>query len=71
MSASGLGAYSDRYTNYQAGFIVARKISNDLHFTSGLSFRHISVTSGGFRRFGTRVSAGIAYSPGDLPISFF
>lgn len=71
VSATGYGAYRDRFSNYNAGFQAARRLSDDFHFTAGVGLRKISITSGNFNRLGTRLSIGVAYSPGDLPLSFF
>lgn len=71
VSAAGLGVYRDRFTSYNAGFQVARRLSDDFHFTGGVGVRQMSITSGDFRRLGTRLHVGVAYSPGSLPLSFF
>lgn len=70
LSASGYGSYRDRFETYTFGFGAARRIRDGLYFNSAVNFRQMSITSSTFQRFGTRISTGITYSPGNLPISF-
>ncbi|MBL8175181.1 MAG: hypothetical protein JNK48_10950 [Bryobacterales bacterium] len=66
---AGIGAYSDRLGNYSTSFVASRKISSSLHFTAAADARQFTTGAGGFSRLSTRVSAGVTYSPGELPIS--
>lgn len=70
ISQAGYGAYNGAYKMYNGGFVASRNLTKDVFFNAGIDFRRNQVqANSNFRRFSTRLSAGIMYSPGAIPIS--
>lgn len=66
---SGYGTYNARFVSYNGGVMASRQLNGGLHFTGGIDFRQFSVNNGNFKRFGNRITAGLTYSPGPIPVS--
>jgi len=66
---SGYGAYSGQSVSYNGGVMASRQLRDDLYFTGGIDFRQFSINNGNFKRFGNRITAGLTYSPGPIPVS--
>lgn len=66
---TGSGTYAGQLTNYGAGTLASYRFWEDLHFTLGFDVRQFSSNRAGFSRFGSRVQAGLTYSPGAIPVS--
>jgi len=70
-SLSGYGAYTGSFRSVGGGIQTGYRFWQDLHFMAGVDFRRNQVQSiGTFRRVGSRIFAGLTFSPGDFPISF-
>jgi hypothetical protein len=64
------------YTTAAGGIGANYRISKYIHFTTRADIRQASIdqtlsVASGFRRFGTRVTAGIDYSPGDHALNIW
>lgn len=68
---AGLGTFNNRFYSYGTGFTASRQLTGGMHFTGSVDVRRYGVNASGFGRFGTRLSAGITYSPGDIPVNLF
>jgi hypothetical protein len=68
--AKGFGAFSGSFSSYTAGTFFSYILGGGLQFTSGVDFRHFGSNSTDFNRNGVRLQVGIAYTPGEFPISF-
>ncbi|MBL8215536.1 MAG: hypothetical protein JNK87_32750 [Bryobacterales bacterium] len=66
----GIGAFSGDFRTYNGGAFFSYVLRDGLQFTSGVDFRKFDSQSSGFNRNGMRAMVGIAYSGGELPISF-
>ncbi|MCS7023468.1 MAG: hypothetical protein NZV14_01610 [Bryobacteraceae bacterium] len=68
-SMTGTGAYAGTFETYNAGMSANYRFWEDLHFSFGVDVRRLLVTNSAFGRTGTRVFAGLTYSPGPIPVS--
>ena len=66
---AGYGEYNDRLFFFSASVMATRRLTRDLHLTSTFDVRKVNVTSNSFRRVSNRFMIGLAYSPGEIPIS--
>ncbi len=66
----GVGGYGGEFRTYNGGAFFSYVLRDGFQFTSGIDFRKFDSNSSGFNRNGTRVMVGLAYSGGELPISF-
>lgn len=70
ISQTGAGSYSGSYSIYNGGIMAGRSIGRDFSFNTGVDVRQTTFTTDSrFRRNGTRIFAGIVYSPGPIPVS--
>ncbi len=75
--SGGYSSYSDfsriigKYESYNAGGGFSCKLKNWLHLVGHYDARRYSVGPSVFRRVNHRVTVGIAFSPGDLPLSLW
>ena len=58
-----------RYQTYYGGGGVSRALGSSLHLTARADYRDYQ--SGNLKRNGVRVSVGLAFSPGDIPLSLW
>jgi hypothetical protein len=58
------------YKSLGAGGGATYSVTKDLHLEATYQYRHQDVTNGGLKRDSSRVSIGLSFSPGDLPVSF-
>jgi len=70
MEAKGFGGFSGSFSTYNAGTFFSYMLRGGLQFTAAVDFRRFGSNSTSFQRDGVRVQVGIAYAPGELPISF-
>lgn len=68
---AGLGTFNNRFYTYGTGFTASRQLTGGMHFTGGVDLRRFGVSTSGFARTGTRLTVGITYSPGDIPVNLF
>ena len=75
--SGGYSSYSDlfriigKYESYNAGGGITCKLKSWLHLVGRYDARRYSVGPDVFRRVNHRVTVGIAFSPGDLPLSLW
>lgn len=67
---SGFGGYFGTFTTVGGGAMFNYRFWRDLNFSASVDVRRLNVTTSSFRRVGSRVTAGITYSPGAIPVSF-
>lgn len=65
---SALGQTLGKYRNYQGGVGATYKMINAIHMEFRYDYRHYTTQDNGFRKNSERVSIGIAFSPGDVPL---
>jgi hypothetical protein len=70
-SYSGLSQSLGKYESYNAGGGLTCKLMNWVHLVGRYDARRYTIESSTFRRFNHRASVGIAFSPGDLPLSLW
>lgn len=68
---SSLGFLPGAFTTYSGGGGAAYRLVSFLHLTARVDARHAGLTASGFRRDAVRASFGLAFAPGDLPISLW
>lgn len=66
----GMGGYGGDFSTYFGGAFFSYVLRDGLQFTSGVDYRKFDSNSSGFNRNGMRAMVGVAYSGGELPISF-
>lgn len=66
---NGLGGYNDRLAFITGSLIASRQLTPEVHFVTGFDLRRATVVSDTFRRLSSRFTVGIAYSPGEIPLS--
>lgn len=59
------------YSYYSAGLGATYNLGRSFHFTARLDGRHTSLTGAGFKRNSYRAAVGIAFSPGEVPLSLW
>ncbi|MBI3682576.1 MAG: hypothetical protein HY235_19535 [Acidobacteria bacterium] len=67
-SVSGFGSYGDRFRTGSGGTLFSYRIWENVYFTGGYDLRRVQVTTSGFHRFGSRLTGGLTYSPGEIPV---
>ena len=68
---SSLSQDLGKYTNYSAGAGVTCRLKSWLHLVARYDARRYEVEGADFRRIAQRASLGLAFSPGELPLSLF
>ncbi len=71
---SRLGAISQGLQPYSAfigGLGITYNLTRAFHAVARYDFRHQDINAIGYRRDGSRVSLGIGWSPGDVPLSLW
>jgi hypothetical protein len=68
-STTGMGGFAGNFRSYGAGTTLSYRLTEMLFLTSQLDVRQFSSGSSNFNRLGTRVALGLAFSPGELPLS--
>ncbi len=66
-----VGQALGRYESYQGGGGVSLQLNRWLHMVTRYDARRQEVSNTSFRRISHAVSAGVAFSPGDLPLSLW
>lgn len=66
-----LGQALQSYNSYDAGVGLTYTLTRSLHLTGRYDYRYQDIAFAGFRHDASRVSAGIAWSPGDVPLSLW
>jgi len=56
---------------FSAGGGVSYEVVHTVYLTSRYDFRHQEIDVGGYRRSGYRVTFGMAFSPGKVPLSLW
>jgi len=67
----GIGQGIQPYRQVRGGTGLTYAIAKGLHFTTRYDARHQEIDLAGFRRTGYRATIGLAYSPGDVPLSLW
>ena len=70
-SYSSLSQSIGKYQSYNAGGGFTCKLTGWLHLVGRYDARRYTVGPSAFRRLNHRVTVGIAFSPGDLPLSLW
>jgi len=73
-SYTGMGSFSQGLGNYQGetgGLGVTYMIASWTHIEARYDYRHYETASTGFRKNSQRVSLGLAFSPGEKPLSIW
>jgi len=70
-SYSGLSQTMGKYQSYNAGGGFTCKLMSWVHLVGRYDARRYMITQSTFRRVDHRVTVGIAFSPGDLPLSLW
>jgi hypothetical protein len=68
---SPLGQALGKYTNWQGGARMSYTLARDTFFELEYDYRHYTTQDSGFRMDSTRVSRGLAFSPGETPLAFW
>ena len=68
---SALGQSIGKYDNYQGGFGSTYRINNYLHAEFRYDYRHYTTQNAFFLKDSQRVSLGLAFSPGETPLSIW
>lgn len=71
MRMNSVGPDIRPYASYVAGGGVSYALTSSLHLTARIDARRNEVDSTFFRRTGTRATVGLAFSPGDIPLSIW
>jgi hypothetical protein len=66
---AGFGAYGDRFYYISTGVVASRQLTSDFHFTAMAEARKTDTATSAFQRVSNRVSLGVTYSPGSIPLS--
>jgi hypothetical protein len=67
----GLIRFTNSTRNFYAGGQVGYQIRPDLQFTAAVYYRNQVTTGTDFQRDGVRVTVGLSYSPGDIPLALW
>ncbi len=67
----GLIRFTNSTTNFDAGGQVGYQLRSDLQFSAAMYYRKQSTSGTDFRRDGFRITVGISYSPGDIPLALW
>jgi len=68
---SPLGLVLGKYTNWQAGARMTYTLARGTFFEVQYDYRHYTTQNSGFRMDSSRVSLGLAFSPGEPPLAFW
>lgn len=68
---STIGQTLGRYSNLEAGGAMTYRIAGDTHLEIRYDFRHYTTQNSFYKMDSNRVSLGLAYSPGDTPLSIW
>ncbi len=68
---SSIGQTLGDYATYTGGAGASYTLSRSIHITSRYDLRHMAIDYAGFLRTSYRVSLGLAFSPGDIPLSLW
>jgi len=68
---SSLTATIGKYSSYSGGGGATYNITGALHFVVRSDYRHYDITRTQFHRDSYRTSIGLAFSPGELPLSLW
>jgi hypothetical protein len=66
---SAIGQIIGKYTQYGGSATAGYKLSRSLQLVASYNARHQDIASSAFSPESTRVQFGVAYSPGDIPLS--
>ena len=69
--ASAVGPGVQAYRSYDAGAGVTYSLTRALHLVAQYDIRHQGISFAGFRRTSDRVSLGLSFSPGSIPLSLW
>ncbi|MGI8744133.1 MAG: hypothetical protein ACR2NN_16475 [Bryobacteraceae bacterium] len=65
---STVGQSLGKFRNYQGGVGATYKLANAMHMEFRYDYRHYTTQNDAFRKNSERISLGLAFSPGDLPL---
>jgi len=68
---ASIGQALGRYESYNGGGGFTYRLVESLHLTARYDARRQEVSSTAYRRLGHQVALGIAFSPGDIPLSLW
>lgn len=67
----GLGQNIQPYSGISGGAGLTYALTRALHLTGRYDLRHQEITVVGYKSTGSRVTLGLAFSPGDIPLSLW
>jgi hypothetical protein len=70
-SLSTLGQTLGKYDNYQGGGGATYRLNNYVHVEGRYDYRHYTTQNAVYQKDSNRVSIGLAFSPGDKPLSIW
>lgn len=68
---SALGQTLGKYTNLQSGTGVTYKIGRETHIQFRYDYRHYTTQNSIYQKDSTRISLGLAFSPGERPLGIW
>lgn len=68
---TSLGVDLQKYTEFSAGAGLSYELVRTVHLTARYDNRHQELDLGGHRQRGSRVTFGVAFSPGNIPLSLW
>jgi hypothetical protein len=70
-SLNGIGQGLSPYSTFNGGFSASYRISHAFHALARFDARDQQIDIAGFKKTGYRSTIGIAFSPGDIPLSIW
>ncbi len=64
---AGLG----KYDNYQAGFGATYRLGHQMHMELRYDYRHYTANNDFYLKDSQRITLGLAWSPGDVPLAIW
>lgn len=68
---STIGQTLGKYDNYQAGLGATYKFATSMHLTFRYDYRHYSTSDNFYDKDSHRLTLGLAWSPGELPLAIW
>lgn len=68
---AGIGQNIEPFSGFNGGAGFTYSLTRSLHAVGRYDFRHQEITLVGYKSTGSRVTLGLAFSPGDIPLSLW
>jgi hypothetical protein len=67
----GIGQFGGTYRQAMGGAALSRTLSRSLYLVARYDVRHQDIAFSNFLRTSYRVSVGLSFSPGDIPLTLW